>query len=153
MNEEQILTGREHLPQLMLESQLCFPLYACARKVVNQYTPYLKPLGLTYTQYLVFLALWESGETTVGELCRKLYLDCGTLTPLLKKMEEHGWIERTRSREDERVVHVSVTEAGWNVRNQVQELPMKIGSCIKMEAENAAALYQLLRQLMTLLPD
>ena len=89
----------------------------------------------------------------MGELCRKLYLDCGTLTPLLKKMEDHGWIERRRSREDERVVHVSVTEAGWNVRNQVQELPMKIGSCIKMKTENAAALYQLLRQLMTLLPD
>ena len=153
MNEEKILTGREHLPQLMLESQLCFPLYACAHKVVNQYTPYLKPLGLTYTQYLVFLALWESGETTVGELCRKLYLDCGTLTPLLKKMEDHGWIERRRSREDERVVHVSVTEAGWNVRNQVQELPMIMGSCIKMKTEKAAALYQLLRQLMTLLPD
>ena len=153
MNDGQIFTGREHLPQLMLDSQMCFPLYACARKVVNQYTPYLKPLGLTYTQYLVFLALWESGETTVGELCRKLYLDCGTLTPLLKKMEDHGWIERTRSREDERVVHVSVTEAGWTVRDQVQDIPSKIGSCIKMESEDAVTLYRLLRQLMTVLPD
>ena len=71
------------MPQLLLDSQLCFPLYAASRKVVNQYTPYLKPLGITYTQYIVLLALWESGSSTVGDLCRRLYLDNGTITPLL----------------------------------------------------------------------
>ena len=84
--KNQALTSPEETPQLMLERQLCFPLYAAARRVVNQYTPYLKPLGLTYTQYIVFLALWGTGEMSVGELCRTLYLDNGTLTPLLKKM-------------------------------------------------------------------
>ena len=104
------LTSAEELPQLMLENQLCFPLYAAARSVVNRYTPYLKPLGLTYTQYIVFLVLWEAGEITVGELCRKLYLDNGTLTPMLKKLEEAGTVIRTRSKDDERVVTVRLTE-------------------------------------------
>ena len=98
------LTCREKYPQLMLESQLCFPLYAGARHVVNQYTPHLKPLGLTYTQYIAFLCLWEYGEITVGELCRRLYLDNGTVTPLLKKMEQGGYVSRVHCPEDERVV-------------------------------------------------
>jgi len=153
MNGNQIPTGQDYLPQLMLDSQICFPLYACARKIVNQYTPYLKPLGLTYTQYLVFLALWETGEANVGELGRKLYLDCGTLTPLLKKMQDHGWIERRRSREDERIVHVTLTESGWALRDQVREIPMKIGMCIKMEPGEALTLYRLLRRLMADVPD
>ena len=88
-----------------LEYQLCFPLYAAARKVVNAYTPFFKPLGITYTQYIVLLVLWEQKAVTVGELCRRLYLDNGTLTPLLKKLEEKGFLTRTRKTEDERVVH------------------------------------------------
>ena len=87
MNTEPLSTT-ETYPQLILESQLCFPLYAASRRIVNSYTPYLKPLGLTYTQYIVFLCLWEYGETTVGDLCRKLYLDNGTITPLIKRMEQ-----------------------------------------------------------------
>ena len=93
-------------PQLKLENQLCFPLYACAREVVGLYTPYLKPLGLTYTQYLVFLVLWENEKISMSDLCKKLYLDSGTLTPLLKKLETAGYIERIRSQEDERCVWV-----------------------------------------------
>ena len=104
--------GAKDCPQLQLNSQLCFPLYAAARKVVNHYTPYLKPFGITYTQYIVLLALWESGSATVGDLCRRLYLDNGTITPLLKKMEESGWIVRCRCKVDERVVYVSVTVNG-----------------------------------------
>ena len=141
--------GQQDLPQLMLDSQLCFPLYAVARKIVNHYTPILKPLGLTYTQYIVFLALWETGEATIGELGHRLYLDCGTLTPLLKKMEEHGWIRRTRSREDERVVHVSVTKEGWALREAAKDIPFQIGACIPLTPEDASTLYQLLRKLMT----
>jgi len=116
---EQPKTDREHYPQLLLASQLCFPLYAASRKVVNAYQPILKSLGMTYTQYIVCLALWETEKSTVGDLCRRLYLDCGTITPVLKKMEENGWISRSRSREDERVVTVAVTEKGWELRERV----------------------------------
>ena len=135
-------------PQLKLEGQLCFPLYAAARKIVNVYNPLLKQIGLTYTQYIVLLALWEYGKTTVGELCRALYLDCGTLTPLLKKMEENGWVVRTRSKGDERVVNVSVTDAGWKMREQVKELPEQVGGCIAMPREDLYTLYTLLRRLL-----
>ena len=82
---------------LKLDNQLCFPLYAAARKVVGAYTPFLKPLGLTYTQYIVFMVLWENDDLTVGEIGKKLMLDNGTLTPLLKKMEEAGHLTRKRS--------------------------------------------------------
>ena len=86
MRDEPVTTA-ETYPQLLLEGQLCFPLYAAARRVVNYYTPLLKPLGLTYTQYIVFLCLWEYGEMTVGDLCSRLYLDNGAITPLVKRME------------------------------------------------------------------
>ena len=135
-------------PQLKLEGQLWFPLYAAARKIVNVYNPLLKQIGLTYTQYIVLLALWEYGKTTVGELCRALYLDCGTLTPLLKKMEENGWVVRTRSKGDERVVNVSVTDAGWKMREQVKDLPEQVGGCIAMPREDLYTLYTLLRRLL-----
>ena len=140
--------GAKDCPQLQLNSQLCFPLYAAARKVVNHYTPYLKPFGITYTQYIVLLALWESGSATVGDLCRRLYLDNGTITPLLKKMEEMGFITRSRSKQDERVVTVTVTEAGWNLRQQVKNVPFQVSSCIPMTEEEAYCLYRLLRRLV-----
>ena len=137
----------EDYPQLKLEGQLCFPLYAAARKIVNVYNPLLKQIGLTYTQYIVLLALWEYGKTTVGELCRALYLDCGTLTPLLKKMEENGWVVRTRSKGDERVVNVNLTDTGWKMREQVKNLPELVGGCI-MPREDLYTLYTLLRRLL-----
>ena len=139
---------REELPQLLLDGQLCFPLYAAARKVVNHYTPYLKPLGVTYTQYIVLLALWESGSATVGDLCRRLYLDNGTITPLLKKMEEMGFIVRSRSKQDERVVTVTVTETGWDLRQQVKNVPFQVSKCNPMTQEDSYCLYQLLRRLV-----
>ena len=141
-------TGPEALPQLMLERQLCFPLYAAARRVVNRYTPCLKPLGITYTQYIVFLALWETGEMTVGELCRTLYLDNGTLTPLLKKMEEAGYIHRERSAADERVVTIRVTEEGWAMRQRAAEIPGQVGKCSSLDSEEASQLYMLLYKLL-----
>ena len=109
--------GQEAYPQLRLENQLCFPLYAAAREIVSQYTPLLKPLKLTYTQYVVCLALWEHGRMTVGNLGRALRLDCGTLTPLLKKMEEQGLVTRTRARNDERWVDVDMTPDDWALRD------------------------------------
>ena len=142
---------KDDLPQLLLDSQLCFPLYAAARKVVNLYTPHLKPLGITYTQYIVLLALWESGSATVGELCRRLYLDNGTITPLLKKMEEAGILSRSRSRQDERVVTVTVTDKGWALRQQVKDVPAQVGGCLQLGREDAFQLYSLLRRLLEIM--
>ena len=138
----------EVMPQLHLDSQLCFPLYAASRKVVNRYTPFLKPFGITYTQYIVLLALWEVKTSTVGELCDRLYLDNGTVTPLLKKMEEEGLVTRTRSKKDERVVTVDVTEKGWQLREDICNVPFQIGKCIPLEQNEAFTLYQLLRKLL-----
>ena len=147
MNDSRQLP-KDDLPQLHLDSQLCFPLYAAARRVVNHYTPLLKPLGLTYTQYIVLLALWESGSATVGDLCRRLYLDNGTVTPLLKKMEEAEYIARTRSKQDERVVTVAVTEKGWALRQQVKDIPFQVGGCLPLSHDDVFTLYQLLRKLL-----
>ena len=146
--EKSEVAAAEELPQLLLDSQLCFPLYAAARKVVNHYTPYLKPLGITYTQYIVLLALWEEKSTTVGELCSRLYLDNGTVTPLLKKMEEAGLVNRSRSAQDERVVTVAVTEKGWQLREKVKDVPFQVGSCVPLEQDEAFTLYRLLHKLL-----
>lgn len=133
---------------LKLENQLCFPLYAAARQVVSLYTPYLKELGLTYTQYIVFLVLWESDGITVGELGRRLYLDNGTLTPLLKKLEAQGYLSRMRSEEDERVVVVSLTDEGIALKEKAKEIPLKVGACIGLSEQEAGAMYTLLYKLL-----
>lgn len=146
--KEEALTTAETYPQLLLESQLCFPLYSAARRVVNYYTPYLKPLGLTYTQYIVLLCLWEYGEMNVGDLCRKLYLDNGTITPLIKRMEQAGYVTRIRDTRDERVVKIRPTEAGWALREQVGMIPWKVGQCVRLPQEKAMELYQLLNDLL-----
>ncbi len=135
-------------PQLLLERQLCFPLYAAARKIVTKYTPVLKPLGITYTQYIVFLYLWEYGDSTVGELCRSLYLDTGTITPLLKKLEESDLIVRRRSSRDERVVTVSLTENGKDLKAKAADVPYKIGGCVALSEKDAASLYSILYKLL-----
>ena len=129
---------------LRLENQLCFPLYACARKVVSQYTPFLKPLGITYTQYLVFMLLWAEDGLSVGDLCSRLYLDSGTLTPMLKKMEEKHLVERRRSKDDERVVRIWLTEEGKKMKEKAAAIPLQVGSCIRISPEEASALYTLL---------
>ena len=144
MSEE----NRTEYPQLQLDSQLCFPLYACARKVIGAYTPLLKPLGLTYTQYIVMLELWEKEKVKVGELGHRLYLDCGTLTPMLKKMEESGWLTRCRCKVDERVVYVALTDKGRALREQVKDIPGQVGSCITLPQEEAFELYRLLHKLL-----
>ena len=135
-------------PQLLLDSQLCFPLYACARKVIGAYTPLLNPLGLTYTQYIVMLELWEKEKEKVGELCRRLYLDCGTVTPMLKKMEESGWLTRCRCKVDERVVYVALTEKGRALREEVKDIPEQVGKCVSLRQEEAFELYRLLHKLL-----
>lgn len=138
----------DNFEMLKLENQLCFPLYACARKVVNRYTPYLKPLNITYTQYIVFLVLWEQDGISVGELGEKLYLDNGTLTPLLKKMESAGFLTRSRSTADERVVVVHLTQKGQELRKQAKDIPHEVGKCLKLPPEEAKTLYQLLYRVL-----
>ena len=135
-------------PQLLLENQLCFPLYAAARRVTNLYTPHLKPLDLTYTQYIVLLVLWERDHISVGELSERLFLDSGTLTPLLKKMEAAGRVTRTRSSKDERVVIISLTDEGRALKEKAADIPLKVGSCIPLEAEDAVELHRLLNKLL-----
>ena len=133
---------------LKLANQLCFPLYAAARNVTGLYTPYLKPLGLTYTQYLVFLVLWEKDEISVNEIGEKLMLDNGTLSPLLKKMEQAGYIKRKRSRQDERVVEITLTEEGKTLQEKAKDVPAQVSDCIDLPPEKAQTLYALLYELL-----
>ena len=133
---------------MKLKNQLCFPLYAAARNVTNLYTPYLRPLGLTYTQYIALLALWERDGITVGELCETLMLDNGTISPLLKKMQQAGYIERTRSERDDRVVVITLTEAGKALQEQTKDVPAKVASCLALPPEKAQTLYGLLYELL-----
>ena len=104
----------------------------------------MKPLGITYTQYIVFLALWQEGDLTVGDLCRMLYLDSGTLTPLLKKMEQAGYITRCRSHQDERVVEICLTDKGRELREKVKDIPSALGSCVNLSREEAQTMYRML---------
>ncbi|MBE6128365.1 MAG: MarR family transcriptional regulator [Erysipelotrichaceae bacterium] len=133
---------------MKLANQLCFPLYAASRNVVSLYTPWLKPLGLTYTQYIVFLVLWEKDGITVGEICDQLMLDNGTLSPLLKKMQQAGYIDKKRSDEDDRVVLITLTAKGRALQEQVKEIPEKVAGCIDLPPEKAQQLYTLLYELI-----
>lgn len=130
---------------LKLENQMCFPLYACSKEVVRSYAPHLEKLDLTYTQYLVMLALWEYGDMSVGEMGERLYLDSGTLTPLLKKMQAKGLLVRTRSDEDGRRVDVALTDEGRAMKEKAREIPLAMGQCVGLDERDAAELVRLLR--------
>ena len=138
----------DHREAMKLANQMCFPLYAASRNVISLYTPYLKPLGLTYTQYIVFLVLWERDGITVGEICDRLMLDNGTLSPLLKKMQQAGYVERKRSEEDDRMVVITLTELGRELQERVKDVPEKVAGCIDLEPEKARMLYSLLYELL-----
>ena len=133
---------------MKLANQLCFPLYAAARNVTSLYTPWLKPLGLTYTQYIVFLVLWEKDGISVSEICDRLMLDNGTLSPLLKKMEQAGYVMRRRSSRDDRVVEITLTEAGKALQEKAKDVPGKVAQCIDLPPEKARQLYELLYELL-----
>ncbi len=133
---------------MKLSNQLCFPLYAAARTVTGLYTPYLKELGLTYTQYIVMLVLWEKDGVSVSEIGEKLMLDNGTLSPLLKKLENAGYIERSRCREDDRVVEISLTKEGRALKEKARKIPYQIAGCFDIPEEKAAQLYELLYELL-----
>ncbi len=133
---------------MKIENQLCFPLYAAARAVTSLYTPYLKELNLTYTQYIVMLVLWEKDGVTVGEICKKLMLDNGTVSPLLKKMRTLGYLEKEPSKDDERSVLIYLTEQGRALQEQAKDIPVKVGKCVKLSPEKAKQLYSLLYELL-----
>ena len=133
---------------LKLSNQLCFPLYVCSKEVVRSYKPFLDEIDLTYTQYITMMALWEKGEINVKDLGEILYLDSGTLTPVLKKLEQKGYICRNRSREDERVLIVTVTSAGKKLKEKAVEIPAKMSSCISLSKEEAQTMYELLHKLL-----
>jgi len=148
MGKQDNKTGNDQYESLKLCNQLCFPLYAASRKITSIYTPYFKPLGLTYTKYIVFLVLWEEDGITVGDICSRLYLDNGTVTPLIKKMEAEGYVTRKRSKEDERVVTVHLTEKGRAFRDKCTDIPARAGACLRLSQEEAATMYQLLYKML-----
>ena len=133
---------------LKLENQICFPLYACSKEIVKAYKPYLDELDLTYTQYITMMVMWDKKELTVKELGACLYLDSGTLTPVLKKLEEKNYIKRNRSKEDERNLVVSITKTGESLKEQALHIPEKLSACVNMEPEESGQLYKLLYELL-----
>ncbi len=133
---------------LKLENQLCFPLYACSKEIVKAYKPYLDELDLTYTQYITMMVMWEHKELRVKEVGEKLFLDSSTLTPLFKKLEEKGYIERRRSATDERDVFITITEAGEALKEKAVAIPERLASCVKLEPQKAAELYQTLYEII-----
>lgn len=133
---------------LLLENQLCFPLYACSREVIKQYRPYLDALGLTYTQYITLMVIWAEGTVSVRDLGRKLFLDSGTLTPVLKHLESVGYITRRRCPQDERVLLVTITEEGLALRDRAADVPAKLAQCVNLDNEEAQTLYRLLYKLL-----
>ncbi|MCD7949252.1 MAG: MarR family transcriptional regulator [Erysipelotrichaceae bacterium] len=133
---------------LKIENQLCFPLYASAKEIIKKYKPYLDQIDLTYTQYITMMVLWEYGEMNVKELGQRLYLDSGTLTPLLKKLEAKDIIIRKRGEKDERLMMVSVTDKGMQLRDDAVCIPKALGGCINLTQDEMATLYQLLYKIL-----
>ena len=140
--------GNATFDPLKLENQLCFPLYACAREVVRKYTPHLDAIGLTYTQYVAMMVMWEHRAITSKEMGERLHLDSGTLTPVLKKLEEKGFVTRSRSQADERNLMVTLTDEGAALREKALCIPEKLGACIQLEPEESMALYNILYKLL-----
>ena len=129
---------------LKLKNQVCFPLYACSKEIIKRYTPYLKDLGLTYTQYIVMMVLWEKDVVSSGELARCLHLDFGTLTPVLKRLENSGFITRRRSAEDERTLTITPTGEGKALRDRAVSIPPAVAACVGLEEREFKTLYLLL---------
>lgn len=136
---------------LKLENQICFPLYACSKEVVRKYKPFLDKIDLTYTQYITMMVMWEHKTISVKELGKYLYLDSGTLTPVLKALEQKGYVERNRSKEDERVLNVEVTKTGMKLMDKAVSIPAQIGSCVSLSEKEAKQLYKLLYKVLGIL--
>lgn len=139
--------------KLKLENQLCFPLYACSKEVIKKYKPILDEFDLTYTQYITMMVLWEYGSINVKNLGDMLFLDSGTLTPLLKKLELKGYITRNRDKNDERNLIISITDSGKKLKDDAMCVPDKIGKCISLTNDEAIELYRLLYKVLGKIGD
>lgn len=133
---------------LKICNQLCFPLYACAKEIVRRYKPYLDPVDLTYTQYITMMVVWEERKITVKDLGSKLFLDSGTLTPVLKKLEQKGYVTRDRDKEDERNLIITLTDAGEKLKELAVDIPRQMGECVCLSEEESKTLYQLLYKIL-----
>ena len=138
---------------LKLENQLCFPLYACSKEIVRRYKAHLDKLDLTYTQYIVMMVMWEEKELNVKELGDKLFLDSGTLTPVLKKLEAKGYVTRERSKIDERTLIVTLTESGKELREMAVDIPVGMRGCLKLSDEEMIQLRTMLGKILSDMGD
>lgn len=138
----------QEFDSLKLENQLCFPLYAASKEIVKKYRPYLDNIGLTYTQYITMMVLWERKKISAKDLGEILYLDSGTLTPVLKSLEKKDLITRTRGASDERLLIISVTQTGEELKKQAIEIPHRIASCVNLDESEAMELYRLLYKIL-----
>ena len=138
---------------LKLENQLCFPLYACSKEIVRRYKTYLDKLDLTYTQYIVMMVMWEERELNVKELGDKLFLDSGTLTPVLKKLEAKGYVTRERSKIDERTLIVTLTGSGKELREKAVDIPVGMRGCLKLSDEEMVQLRTMLNKILSDMGD
>lgn len=134
--------------KLKLTNQVCFPVYSLAKEIVNRYRPFLEEMGLTYPQYLVMLILWEHSEQTVSELGEKLKLDSGTLTPLLKRLEQKKLVTRTRSAKDERVVKITTTDEGQKLQTKAKEIPQQLGQSMHLAEEDLLMLKNVIENIL-----
>jgi DNA-binding MarR family transcriptional regulator len=138
----------ERLEEINLDNQCCFALYAATRAVLKALKPYLDTLGVTYPQYLVLLVLWENSPATVGDIARRLYLDTGTITPLLKRMAQNELINRERSRDDERIVYVHLTEKGRKLKEHAVNMPLNM---LNKESLTEERFYRLREELFSII--
>ena len=136
--------AKKYPEQLKLENQICFPLYVASKEIIRKYQPILEKYELTYTQYIVLMALWEYGKQSVKELGNRLYLDSGTLTPLLKKLEKRNFLKRVKSDKDERIVFIELTEEGKSFQKEAEKIPLQVAQCVKLDKSDARVLYKLL---------
>lgn len=139
----------QHQESLKLQNQLCFPLYVIAKEITGLYRPFLDELDITYPQYLVMMVLWENDGLSVNHIGEKLYLDSGTLTPLLKRLETKGFITRKRKKEDERVVEVFLTETGKTLQAKACEIPEKIYKKIDASEQDWLDLKKSVQKILT----
>ena len=142
------MSDKEKYDALRLDNQLCFPLYACAKEIVRRYKPFLDELDLTYTQYIAMMVLWEEKEINVKDLGKRLYLDSGTLTPLLKRLEQKGLVARHRDDKDERVLIIAITPEGEVLKDEAVKVPHQMAGCVKLEPQEAGELYRILHKLL-----
>ena len=143
------MNSQNNFNPLALDNQLCFALYVCSKEVIRKYQPLLEPLNLTYTMYITLLCLWEKEGVTVKELGQRLYLDSGTLTPLLKKMENQNLITRSRSKDDERTVYINLTEEGRALKEKCLDVPSKMACCKMIDLQQAPKLLESLHEIMS----